>query len=477
MPKRDGKWFSRENYTSRGKFIQCDVNPEIFSSKQEDKCPKCKKLREEWFWCRFCEIKEFKEKKWTSGNKDIDELIKESQIKATKFWNFIEWIPSESIEKHDLIGKGGFASVYAATWINGPRIKPSITDDGTVNIVRAERWPVALKRLNKISKNFLKEVKTHIELKNDYIVRCFGITKDPESEDYMMVTDYVENGDLRKYLQNNFRNLTWKSKIEMLLEIAKGLKTIHDSGYLHRDLHAGNILPDRIVQIADLGLSGPADLIIPENQLCGVIPYMAPETLRKATYSKSTDVYSFSMLMWEMASNKRPFATRSHGTYLILNIAEGLRPTIPPNIPKVYKDLMVECWDQVPSKRPTVDKLIKRLETFLNNICWHSTPKIALQFDHAERCRLESLTNEIENDSTHLHPEAFYDSRNLSQYSLLDNDESKLIVNDVNDVDSKHYHSEDLSNIDGAIYLEVDNSTNTHSVELISMSRGLSETN
>lgn len=243
-----------------------------------------------------------------------------------------------------------------------------------------------------------------------------------------MVTDYVENGDLRKYLKNNFRNLTWKKKIEMLSEIAKGLKTIHDSGYLHRDLHAGNILPDRIVQIADLGLSEPANLIFPKSQLCGMMPYMAPETFRNTIFSKSTDIYSFSMLMWEMASNELPFSKRSPEISLALDICDGLRPIIPPDVPKVYKDLMEKCWAQAPSKRPTVDELIKRLETFLTNIYWHSTSRIALQFDHAERCRLESIKNEIVIDSTQLHPEAFYDSRNLSQYILSDKDELLLCL-------------------------------------------------
>jgi serine/threonine protein kinase len=256
-----------------------------------------------------------------------------------------------------------------------------------------------------------------------------------------MVTDYVENGDLRKYLRNYFRDLTWKKKIEMLLEIAKGLKTIHDSGYLHCDLHAGNILPDRIVQIADLGLSKPANS---ESQLYGVMPYMAPETLRNAPFSKSTDIYSFSMLMWEIASNELPFSKRSHGVHLALDICGGLRPKIPPNVPKVYEDLMLKCWDQTPSKRPTVDELIKRLETFLTKICWYSTSKIALQFDHSERCRLESIKNEIVIDPIQPHPEAFYDSRNLSQYILSDKDGLK---NDIDSTQIHSIHSENFGNL------------------------------
>jgi hypothetical protein len=58
-----------------------------------------------------------------------------------------------------LIGKGGFATVCVATWLDGPRIKPILNDDGTVNIVRAKSWPVALKRLDKNRKSFLKEVR------------------------------------------------------------------------------------------------------------------------------------------------------------------------------------------------------------------------------------------------------------------------------------------------------------------------------
>ena len=91
------------------------------------------------------------------------------------------------------------------------------------------------------------------------------------------------------------------------------------------------------------------------------------------------------MLMWEMASNKRPFADRPHGLMLALDICYGERPRIPLYVPKFYRDLMVECWEPIPSKRPTVDRIVKRLEEFLKNICWHSTSKIAKQFDHAEK--------------------------------------------------------------------------------------------
>jgi serine/threonine protein kinase len=48
--------------------------------------------------------------------------------------------------------------------------------------------------------------------------------------------------DLRQYLQDNFVEIDWYQKISILLEIAKGLKAIHDHGYVHRDFHSGNVL-------------------------------------------------------------------------------------------------------------------------------------------------------------------------------------------------------------------------------------------
>ena len=58
----------------------------------------------------------------------------------------------------------------------------------------------------------------------------------------MMVLEYAENDNLRKYLKNNFFNLTWKEKLQFLRDIAYNLYIIHDEKYVHKDLHSGNIL-------------------------------------------------------------------------------------------------------------------------------------------------------------------------------------------------------------------------------------------
>ena len=57
-----------------------------------------------------------------------------------------------------------------------------------------------------------------------------------------MVLEYAENDNLRKYLKNNYSNLTWNKKLFFLDDIAYNLKTIHSKQYVHKDLHSGNIL-------------------------------------------------------------------------------------------------------------------------------------------------------------------------------------------------------------------------------------------
>ncbi|POG60366.1 kinase-like domain-containing protein, partial [Rhizophagus irregularis DAOM 181602=DAOM 197198] len=84
---------------------------------------------------------------------------------------------------------------------------------------------------------------------------------------------------------------------------------------------------------------------------------MAPEILRKKPYTPASDIYSFSMIMWEFASGIPPFNHVAHDHHLILSVCKGERPEIIENTPKCYIDLMKRCWDSDPSNRPTITML------------------------------------------------------------------------------------------------------------------------
>ena len=89
------------------------------------------------------------------------------------------------------------------------------------------------------------------------------------------------------------------------------LHIIHEKNFIHRDFHSGNILLEKesvgAWQIADLGLSQPANNILLNNEIYGVIPYIAPEIFKGSSFSKESDIYSMGMIMWELTTGCKPF--------------------------------------------------------------------------------------------------------------------------------------------------------------------------
>ena len=55
-----------------------------------------------------------------------------------------------------------------------------------------------------------------------YIIKCYGITQDPETKEFMLIMEYANGGNLHNYLQENFRNIMWKEKLRILLKISEG---------------------------------------------------------------------------------------------------------------------------------------------------------------------------------------------------------------------------------------------------------------
>ncbi|RIB27560.1 kinase-like domain-containing protein [Gigaspora rosea] len=115
-------------------------------------------------------------------------------------------------------------------------------------------------------------------------------------------------------------------KLKLLSTINRRIHTYLN--FIHRDLHSGNILIDKIGKptIADLGLSRPMEASSDKNAIYGVIPYVAPEALKRGKFNEYSDIYSFGMIIWEVISGCRPFSDRKHEEYLIPDILDGLRP-------------------------------------------------------------------------------------------------------------------------------------------------------
>ena len=109
-------------------------------------------------WCKEC-VPSCLIEGWTSGNSEIDNFIKDTIYNAKYQSNKLEWVPFDRFEDIKQIGKGGFAKVYSAKWIDGPAEYDN--DYGSWRKLDPEPKTVALKRLNgsqNISAGYLNEV-------------------------------------------------------------------------------------------------------------------------------------------------------------------------------------------------------------------------------------------------------------------------------------------------------------------------------
>ena len=135
----------------------------LYRNSKYGKCAHCNEDNTQPAWCLSCDPDITT--RWTSGNKDIDDHMKEFQLRAWSYENAIEWIPFDRFSNVEKIGQGGFGSVYKAIWLDGIRKVEQIKDgDDNNNIYKRTRESssiVALKTLTGSKENnndFLKEV-------------------------------------------------------------------------------------------------------------------------------------------------------------------------------------------------------------------------------------------------------------------------------------------------------------------------------
>ncbi|RGB34617.1 kinase-like domain-containing protein [Rhizophagus diaphanus] len=426
---------------------------------------------------------------WTSGNDNIDNLIRECQMKAVSPRLIPDWIPYNNFQNIKYLTKDGCSEIYTATWING---RYDEWDSKEQRLERHGRQDVVLKKLENVenaNQRWFEETKSHltISIKWGEVVRCHGLTQDPSNGYYMLVMKKM-NMDLRKYLQQNYNKLTWKKRTQIVANIIISLYRVHNEKAIHRDLHSGNILIGNIFCISDLGFCGPADK--PLKSIYGNLPYIAPEIIIGKEPTFKSDIYSIGMLMWEVSSGQPPFINYEHNYDLAMNIVNGIRPKIVSGTPLEYKNLMKQCWDADPSKRP----VIKTLRNKIRNLNYFYQSKSNQPEENNNNLEINSNINSLKNytnstskvyqfenlseprNATEEELEAFYSKShnfcipdNIDDFgkSVNQSDNDTLISKDVQ---NSNYYREELmqqqrKHIDFDDENEMHNNPNLHSEE------------
>ena len=89
---------------------------------------------------------------------------------------------------------------------------------------------------------YILQVKSYSINKFENIISIYGLSQNPDTNDYIMVLDYAEGGNFYYQLKKNYDQFDWMLKTHSLYSIIKGLKDIHGKNMVHRDFHTGNLL-------------------------------------------------------------------------------------------------------------------------------------------------------------------------------------------------------------------------------------------
>jgi serine/threonine protein kinase len=333
------------------------------------------------------------------GNGDVD--VAATAAAASRSRRIIN---ESDVEKVRVAGRGTFGEVWEGILHpEGQRVAIKYTraavvdDDGDVVDTCADE-------------NFRKECDALQRIDSPHLLKFFGFGT-TASGGMFIVTELLVGGSLYDVLQDpRCGDLPWRTRAKIALQVALGMKHLHERHMLHRDLKSANVLLDEEMRakVCDFGLSrvvrparqrvvhspftgmtrllpsadgvhkindGQQSVLSLENlavnvvdargimtRAAGTLLWMAPEVFRgDQDYTGAIDVYSYGIVMWELATRKKPWVDElSHETVFFeqLNRAlqTGRRPAIPDDVAAEhgeYVAVMQRCWAGDSIDRPT----------------------------------------------------------------------------------------------------------------------------
>ncbi|OQR88509.1 protein kinase [Achlya hypogyna] len=211
---------------------------------------------------------------------------------------------------------------------------------------------------------FIIEIKLLAKMRSPYIVSFIGASW-LRPNDVMLVTEYLERGDLRSYLQSAAPEATaWPQKLQLAYDVLQGLVYLHtlEAKVLHRDLKSRNVLltNDVHAKLTDFGISREMDDATMTAGI-GTYRWMAPEVLQDGHYDESADMFSLGVILTELDTHRVPYSDRVNGsgrpysdTAIMAKVMTGdFRPTFSSDCPQWYQDLGNKCMALDPVGRPT----------------------------------------------------------------------------------------------------------------------------
>uniref|UniRef100_T1IJ71 Tyrosine-protein kinase receptor n=1 Tax=Strigamia maritima TaxID=126957 RepID=T1IJ71_STRMM len=288
---------------------------------------------------------------------ELSSLLPKSAIRAREF-------AISDIQFKQELGEGAFGKVYEGEV------------QGLDGVTR-----VAIKTLKenataKTVQDFRREVDLMTDLRHPNIVCLFGVCV--KEDPLCMLFEFMIHGDLHEFLVTHSphgldsdepRVLGHTDFLYVALQVAAGMEYLAGHHYIHRDLAARNCLVGKnlVVKISDFGLSRDiysSDYYRVQSKSLLPVRWMPPESILYGKFTTDSDVWSYGVVLWETYSyGLQPYYGRSNQEVIEMIRSRQLLPC-PDGCPPHMYSLMIECWHEVPARRPSFKEIHSRLRTW-----------------------------------------------------------------------------------------------------------------
>ncbi|ESR57414.1 hypothetical protein CICLE_v10023732mg, partial [Citrus x clementina] len=280
---------------------------------------------------------------------------------------------TRNFSRDNIIGRGGYGNVYKG-----------LLPDGS---------EVALKRFKNCSAagdaTFKHEVEVIASVRHVNLVALRGYciaTTQLEGHQRIIVCDLMKNGSVYDHLfASNGPKLSWPLRQSIALGTARGLAYLHfgaQPAIFHRDIKASNILLDEKFEakVGDFGLAKftPEGFTHLSTRVAGTMGYLAPEYALYGQLTDRSDVYSFGVVLLELLSGRKALIMNDDGQASLVTdwawslvkegraldvIEDGMPEMGVPEVLEKYVTIAVLCSHPQLYARPTMDQVVKMLET------------------------------------------------------------------------------------------------------------------